>query len=526
MGIYLGQLPPAEIARLKAELAETVVANFCYPRFFDHRTEALQSRPVDRTKRQEVWLYLSSVDFTAWSRVDLMSADFQHHIERLFIQFVQRNRSFFGIQGRRRMFDVRVSISACAGTVAQRLRNYLTQQPVNPPFGSPRSVLSWSTTPLSGRVEPTWDQIMSGTMELQRQLQEWRGEIKPAATMEEQGVAPVAIANRNVQSGSYGANGASQPQGQPQAPVPAGGQGRRSTRSQQPTVNPANPGVPVAPAASFNPAASYDYSIVAAQQSTMPTPPIPAYPAQPAQPARTPFTPAATATPPVPTAANGTRSSSQTPVVSTSSSVVVPRRPTGALPTPSEQNMAVRSTGSMRARVGTSPTSAVPSTRPTAQPPAAGSSVQSPANAPARPAEPARGRPSPSPDSQVPAVVGGGSVRPLPVTPAGNAVAASPNTIREPLAVGEDDMAIFDQMRHQLLLWLRIEAISAGLEVSGQSPTELLEILRQNGRHDGTRLQVVSTLLDLANQVMKTGTVSVLDYKQALMFHLMHTRRP
>src|SRR5215469_6267320 len=102
MGIYLGQLAPAEIARLKAELAETLIANFCYPRFFDYRTESLQMRPVDRSKRQEVWLYLSSVDFTAWSRIDLTSPEFQHQIERLFIQFVQRNRAFFGRQGRRR----------------------------------------------------------------------------------------------------------------------------------------------------------------------------------------------------------------------------------------------------------------------------------------------------------------------------------------------------------------------------------------------------------------------------------------
>ncbi|GCE17269.1 hypothetical protein KDK_10690 [Dictyobacter kobayashii] len=50
-------------------------------------------------------------------------------------------------------------------------------------------------------------------------------------------------------------------------------------------------------------------------------------------------------------------------------------------------------------------------------------------------------------------------------------------------------------------------------------------MLRQQARFDETRLQVVSTLLNLANQVIKAGLVSVLDYKQALMFHLMHTRR-
>ena len=122
MGIYLGQLPPAEIARLKAELAETLIAHFCYPRFFDNRTDELRMRPVDRAKRQEVWLFLSSVDFTSWGRVDLMSPDFQHQIERLFIQFVQRNRAFFGEQGRKRMSDVRMLINSSSVSVVQGLR--------------------------------------------------------------------------------------------------------------------------------------------------------------------------------------------------------------------------------------------------------------------------------------------------------------------------------------------------------------------------------------------------------------------
>src|SRR5215472_11673803 len=191
MGIYLGQLPPAEIARFKAELAETIIANFCYPRFFDYRTESLQTRPIDRTKRQEVWLYLSSVDFTAWNRVDLTSADFPHHIERLFIQFVQRNRSFFGAQGRRRMLDIRLSISSCAGSVTQRLRNHLTNRPNTPLFGSPRPVISWSTNPISGRPESTWEQIKASTMDLQQQLQQLRGETRTAGVVEE----PVAAAS-------------------------------------------------------------------------------------------------------------------------------------------------------------------------------------------------------------------------------------------------------------------------------------------------------------------------------------------
>jgi hypothetical protein len=107
--------------------------------------------------------------------------------------------------------------------------------------------------------------------------------------------------------------------------------------------------------------------------------------------------------------------------------------------------------------------------------------------------------------------------------PAPNSTASSGQ--RDAMSVGEDDLAIFEQMRHQLILWLRIEAVSAGLEIAGQGPAQLLEMLRQQSRMDETRLQVVSTLLNLANQVIKTGMVTVLDYKQALMFHLMHTRR-
>jgi len=182
MGILLGQLPPAEVARLKAELAETLIANFCYPRFFDYRTGSLRMRPVDRTKRQEVWLFLSSVDFTSWSRVDLMSPDFQRQIERLFIHFVQRNRNFFGEQGRKRMVDVRMLISSCASSVTEGLRSHLKgYQQSNSHFGSPRPVFSWSATNVTGHPEPNWEQLASRTILIQQQLQEVRGEIKTSA---------------------------------------------------------------------------------------------------------------------------------------------------------------------------------------------------------------------------------------------------------------------------------------------------------------------------------------------------------
>lgn len=477
MGIYLGQLPPAEIARLKAELAETLIANFCYPRFFDHRTESLQMRPVDRAKRQEVWLYLSSVDFTAWGRVDLTTADFQHQVERLFIQFVQRNRNFFGNQGRRRMSDIRLLISTCASTVSQNLRNHLTnQKPAvgSAPFGSPRPVASWATPSISGKAELTWEQIASSTLLLQQQLQEIRGESKTAA--------PAAVGAGASLAKSYGTNGASRP------------------ATALPTANPA--------------------SMPPQKESGTPVAPKPTTSA--ARPAQQPVAPAATT--------RGTATPAAT-VATSSATRIAPQheaapRKLDSLSQPHDAKTAApvnRSSQATAAPVSPAPVSPAP------VPPAPGRSNGTNGNHPPTSplgetmpsqvvAQQAAKTPTISPSRNLSSTTSA-------VTSSNSMATATGNDAREMMSVGEDDVAIFEQMRHQLIIWLRVEAISAGLEISSQSPTQLLEMLRQQARFDETRLQVVSTLLNLANQVIKTGLVTVLDYKQALMFHLMHTRR-
>ncbi|MGH2481531.1 MAG: hypothetical protein ACRDHW_17905, partial [Ktedonobacteraceae bacterium] len=156
MGLYLNQLPPTEVARLKAELAETLIANFCYPRFYDYRIGALRTRPVDRARRQEVWQYLNAVDFQVWGRVDVDSPEFQHQVERLFIHFVQRNRTFFGEQGRKRMADVRSLITHSSLALAESMRKHLQSKQGNPALGIPRPVTSWRATSGSKRPEPSW----------------------------------------------------------------------------------------------------------------------------------------------------------------------------------------------------------------------------------------------------------------------------------------------------------------------------------------------------------------------------------
>ncbi len=446
MGIYLGQLPPAEIARLKAELAETLIANFCYPRFFDYRTNELRTRPVDRGKRQEVWLYLSSFDFTAWSRIDLMSPEFQNQVERLLIQFVQRNRSFFGEQGRRRMPDVRMLIGTSSTSIVQGLRSHLTgQKQGKQPFGSPRPVVSWKAPQVDRKPELNWEQVSAPTMLLQQQLQEVRGEVRPTpqtdGKVSTNGAIRRVIPTKPVEKTNSNLHLDEIPQVPTiSTPVTHGG----ST----PSIAPAEISGKQR-AAAFNPAASAEPAALSSQLSSL-------------------------------AAAN--------------EQISARRRLSEPLTAPVE-------------------TPAKRKSEPLSSPVRSGASALPPA-----------GRLSAST-----------GVAPAPLT---NSVATQMRSLsqtssplsevssgqREMMTIGEDDTAIFEQMRHQLLVWLRVEAIRAGLEITEQSPSQLMDSLRQQARFDETRLQVVSTLLNLANQVIKTGLVSILDYKQALMFYLMHTR--
>ncbi len=453
-GIYLGQLPAAEVARLKAELAETIIANFCYPRFFDYRTDSLRMRPVDRAKRQEVWLYLSSVDFTAWNRVDLMSADFQRSIERLFIQFVQRNRSFFGEQGRKRMSDVRMLITSTSTTVAQGLRNHITGQRQDrlgiPPFGSPRQPISW-TIAGKGYTEPAWEQVVTTTMLLQQQLQELRGEVKTSTPPNE------SVATPTTSNPQRRTNRTSSPRVEPE---PAQVNGSKVQKNGHSTTTPPS-------------------------QSTKSTAPL--------NPTSLPnMTPQRPSTP-------------LTPAASVASSTATPARkqeiPTPVIPVTNEPLASTSILSTKSAEPVNLARSATP--------------VQSPVSSPAAPVTPIE-------DTQ----------SALQTTAPTASLVASSTTVskREKLdgslmQVGDDDIAIFEQLRHQLIIWLRVEAVHSGLEIVDQSPPQLLEMLHHQERFDDTRLQVVSTLLNLANQVIKNGRVSVLDYKQALTFHLMHTKR-
>jgi hypothetical protein len=457
VGLYLSQLPPAELARLKAELAETLIENFCFPRFLDYRTSTLRMRPVDRSKRQEVWSFLSSYDFGAWGRVDIQSPEFQRLVERLLIQFIQRNRAFFGNQGRKRMSDVRALIGGSSTLVTEGLRSHLSGQAthVARPFGGPRPALSWAGSTIAADLH--WEQIAGVTQLLQQQLQELRGEIQAEG---ENGAHAFP---------SQAARATEMP------PLPP----RRSPRNRaisngsgtvQAVTRPAPPVSPIHPADFTRSAPQAERPAANASPGTRATHPLDA--------------PAAHGPQQVP--------SMRQPAPSTP--VVDPTRGTGGHSTRVEEVETVPFSGT--------------------QPPVDVAGQVSFSQPPARLAQP----PAPMRElSRTPSTSLAGTSG----APGALARVADSST----MVVSDEDIVIFEQVKYQLIVWLRVEAVRLGLDIADQSPQQLVELLRHQDDFDENRLQVVTTLLHLADSVSARGQAALIDYKQALMFYLMHTRR-
>jgi hypothetical protein len=429
VGILVSQLPPSELARLKAELAETLISNFCYPRYYDYRIDSLRMRPVDRTKRQEVWQYLGSVDFTAWGRIDLMSPEFQRQVERLLIYFVQRNRAFFGEQGRKRMADIRMLINTSSISIVEGLRGHLTGKPNG--FGNPRPVNSWLNSNVTKRSEPTWEQLLAPTMLLQQQIQEARGEIKAAQNDNRPNhiSAKQSIRERSTANG----NGA-------------------SVIEHEATPN----------------TTTMSHSSSNVEQQTFPS---------------------------------NNHSKTTNPLTSPIPTEIQPITANSSVDPQTDQE------GHKLAIEAHADTSNME------QVDVAAEEANMLHNGTSEPAQNALAAPT----VLQPQVLT--KVQAVPPTDLVNAGSAG-----ETALVSEEDVVIFQQMRHQLVVWTRIEAVRAGLDISGQEPAELLEQLQKLDGFDETSLQVTSTLIDLCDQIIASGQASLLEYKQAIMFYLMHTR--
>ncbi|HEU5198804.1 MAG TPA: hypothetical protein VFU32_04165 [Ktedonobacterales bacterium] len=168
MGSSLRDLSSRQLERLKSELAEVIIAHFCYPSFLDYRLNALRTRPVDRRKRQEVWAYVNSVNMNALGSMDAASIEFRRFVERVFLRYIEMNRGLIGAISARQVTAVRARVPQLAVQVARGLLDYLTVSEASN-FGRARPIESWAMLNAQGN-EPTWEQIERSTQVLQTTL--------------------------------------------------------------------------------------------------------------------------------------------------------------------------------------------------------------------------------------------------------------------------------------------------------------------------------------------------------------------
>ncbi len=168
MGSSLRDLSPRQLERLKSELAEVIIANFCYPSFLDYRLNMLRTRPVDRRKRQEVWAYVNSLNLSALGTMDATSLDFRRFVERVFLRYIEMNRRLLGAFSQRQVAAARARVPQLAVNVARGLADYLALGEASS-FGRARPIESWATL-AGGRTEPGWEQIEKSTQLLQTTL--------------------------------------------------------------------------------------------------------------------------------------------------------------------------------------------------------------------------------------------------------------------------------------------------------------------------------------------------------------------
>jgi hypothetical protein len=358
-----------------------------------------------------------------------MSPEFQRQVERLLIYFVQRNRTFFGEQGRKRMADIRMLISISSTSIVEGLRGHLTGRSNG--FGNPRAVNSWANSNVTKRVDSTWEQVVAPTMLLQHQIQEARGEFKatqndlqPNGTSHKQSIRDRSSANGNSSSVF-------------EHEITSNKNASTNNTSLQieqqtfPGIDHSKMNDPLTSSASFETEFVFTDAIVDEQSSL--------------------------------------------------SDKVLITEEVADIPQVVQDIPVVNST--------------ITPPKQTSEP------VQGPISTPAILQSQELTQTQPAQKVKV--------------------------TIKEPesttVLVSEEDVVIFEQMRHQLVVWTRVEAVRAGLDIAGHEPSELLEQLQHVDGFDETRLQVTSTLINLCDQIIAAGQASLLDYKEALMFYLMHT---
>jgi len=139
----MSELEPRLIERLRAELAELMAASVAYPPFFDFRANRLVTRPIDRTRRDEIQRFLNSANFTPIERSNVSAPETRRFLERLILRYIEVNEALRGRYSAAFASRLRAHAPRLAAEAQRRALGYLNGSV--PDFGARRQAVSWGS---------------------------------------------------------------------------------------------------------------------------------------------------------------------------------------------------------------------------------------------------------------------------------------------------------------------------------------------------------------------------------------------
>lgn len=530
MGVCLGDLDRRHIERLRIELAETIAAHFAYPPFFDFAARQAVTRPIDRAKRDEVDIFLQSVNFGPVERTDLTSPEIRRFIEHLFQRYIEVNGMLSRPQVARRAPEMRSRALRVAAEMQRGLLGYLDGTVPN--FGVRPPRRSWVGKSATTGRDPR--EAAHRTQMLEAALLRYSTGALPLPAPAHQ---PPASPERQEQHEHHKASG---PLPRAAKPVSAA-----ETAGAAGTTAAASAGMPHPLdmlKSDWGKGNGYAHA-----DSLAPLPPQGLPPA----PSGSPFA--------------GLEVGAQSAVFTTVTAMTesLSGMLTGPLSAPQGEAAAISATTAqteVERGAATEPRElppdlyqlygeylrdmhpefedAAPALAPVAE--LEQSTMDLPAmpsraarndflNAPNAPAyEPYTAYESyggaPDAELEPPAFLTDRAEHPSSRADQGQRLGQRQNKRQSEGMDGRGDKLIFWQLRYQLEAYIRRAARSYGVPAMGGDPSSVLDVLRRSGFVDGSDLRIAEGVLALTDRVTATGVATIDDYRQAMLLYLLYHR--
>ncbi|GEM_PF-1062609 len=516
MAVRMGELDARQLERVRAELGELILGRLAYPPFFDFRANQLRMRPLDQAKRDEVALFVNSINFSPLDYTDVSSAEVRRFIERALLRYTEINPALTQAHQARRATELRAAIPQLAAEFQRSMQAFLNG--AAPSFGGRRPTPLWSTAVANDSRLPPEERVHNTRVleAILLRMDSPSGALTTTPVAAAAGMNSGGLASAVPTHAQHGAlHEALAPFARPDASQPPGvgrvvnaapahataATGGAQPISSLPTAPPAMPAPlaplpdqPTGPLRSVRPGASDDSWLLQsgadrranhARQGQngngreLPSDLYHLYSdylldMQPDAPlVESPLAPNLPQFPPTSAGRMGAAS---------------PAREESETPPPF-----------WRVGAGSMPP-ANPAQQPTSAKPASGA-LHTPV-APAQPPAPApRTAPQPPPPMSAPQAA-----------PARDAEAA------------RNDQLIFWQLRYQLEAYVRRAAHSYGVQHGGDDPASVLDALRRSGFVDEADLRIAEGIFALTDRVTARGYARIDDYQEALMLYLLYHR--